>query len=48
MNRLTGKPLTPAIYSGIEMLSKDLFKVQEYYSYDWYLIDANGNIVENL
>ena len=45
MNRLTGQPLTPAIYSGIEMLSKDLFKVQEYDSYEWYLLDTNGNIV---
>lgn len=45
MNRITGMPVTPAIYSGIEMLSKNLFKVQEYDSYDWYLIDTNGNII---
>ncbi len=46
MNRLTGRPLTPAIYSGIEMLSQGLFKVQECDSYDWYLLDMAGNIVE--
>ncbi len=46
MNRLTGRPLTPAIYSAIEMLSQGLFKVQECDSYDWYLLDTDGNIVE--
>jgi hypothetical protein len=45
MNRLTGEPITPAIYSDINMLSKDLFEVQEYDSYDWYLLDTKGNIV---
>ena len=43
MNRITGEPITPAIYSDINMLSKDLFEVQEYDSYDWYLIDTKGN-----
>ena len=43
MNRMTGEPITPAIYSDINMLSKDLFEVQEYDSYDWYLIDTKGN-----
>jgi len=47
MNRITGKPVTLAIYSDIYMLSKDLFKVQEYDSCDWYLIDTSGNIVGN-
>ena len=37
-------PNTPAIYSDIDMLSKDLFKVQEY-GYDWYLLSTNSNIV---
>ncbi len=46
MNRLTGKPLTPAIYSDIEMLSMSLFKVQEYDNYEWYLLDTDGNIVK--
>ena len=45
MNRITGEPITPAIYSDINMLSKDLFEVQEYNSYDWYLIDTKGNIL---
>ena len=45
MNRITGEPITPAIYSDINMLSKDLFEVQEYDSYDWYLLDTNGNVV---
>ncbi len=45
LNRITGKPITPAIYSDINMLSKDLFEVQEYDSYDWYLVDTQGNVV---
>ena len=45
MNRITGEPITPAIYSDINMLSKDLFEVQEYDSYDWYLLDTKGRIV---
>ena len=45
MNRITGEPITPAIYSDINMLSKDLFEVQEYDSYDWYLLNTKGNVV---
>jgi hypothetical protein len=45
MNRITGEPITPAIYSGINMLSKNLFEVQEYDKYDWYLLDTEGNKV---
>lgn len=45
MNRLTGEPLTPALYSAIRMLSAHLFEVQEYDSYDWYLVDTKGNMV---
>ena len=45
MNRITGEPITPAIYSDINMLSKDLFEVQESDSYDWYLLDTKGNVV---
>jgi hypothetical protein len=45
MNRITGEPITPAIYSDINMLSKDLFEVQDPESCDWYLLDVNGNIV---
>ena len=29
MNRITGKPITLALYSDINMLSKDLFEVQD-------------------
>ena len=45
MNRITGEPITRAIYSDINTLSKDLFEVQEYDSYDWYLIDTKGNVI---
>ena len=45
MNRITGKPITPALYSDINMLSKDLFEVQDPKCYDWYLVDVNGNVV---
>ena len=45
MNRITGEPITSAIYSDINMLSKNLFEVQEYDSYDWYLLDTKGNVV---
>ncbi len=46
INRLTGRPLTLAIYSEIEMLSMSLFKVREYDSYEWHLLDTDGNIVK--
>ena len=45
MSRITGESITPAIYSYINMLSKDLFEVQDSESCDWYLLDVNGNIV---
>ena len=45
MNRITGEPITPAIYSDINMPSKELFEVQDYESYDWYLLDTKGNVV---
>ena len=45
MNRITGEPVTPAIYSNVKMLSKDLFEVQDPESYDWYLVDTNGNVI---
>ena len=45
MNRITGEPITPAIYSDINMLSKDLFEVQDPESRDWYLLDTKGNVV---
>lgn len=45
LNRKTGQPITPALYSGINMVSKKLFEVQDPESYDWYLLDLNGKIV---
>lgn len=47
MNRITGEPITPAIYADINMLSKELFEVQEYDNYDWYLLNTKGNVVSN-
>ena len=45
MNRITGEPVTPAIYSNVKMLSKNLFEAQDSESYDWYLVDTSGNVV---
>ena len=45
INRITGEAITPAIYSDINMLSNELFEVQDSESYDWYLIDTEGNVV---
>jgi len=45
MNRITGEPITLALYSDINMLSKDMFEVQKHDSYEWYLIDTKGNLV---
>lgn len=45
MHRITGKPITPAIYSDIRMVSKNLFEVNEAGCYEWYLLDTRGNKV---
>jgi hypothetical protein len=45
MNRITGEPITLAIYSDINMLSEGLFEVQEYDSYEYYHIDTEGNLL---
>ena len=45
MNRITGEPITLALYSDINMISEELFEVREYDSYEWYLLDTNGNVV---
>lgn len=45
MNRITGEPVTLAIYSDINMLSQHLFEVCTPDNYDWYLLDTQGNIV---
>lgn len=43
VNRITGKPVTPAIYSEVEMISHNIFEVCTASGY--YLIDTNGNVV---
>ncbi len=45
MNRHTGKPVTPAIYDEINMISENLFEVQPSDSFSWHIIDSQGNIV---
>ena len=45
INRITGEAITPAIYSDINMLSQEIFEVQDSESCDWYLIDTEGNVV---
>lgn len=45
MNRITGEIITPAIYSDINMLSSELFEVQDSDNYAWHLLDTNGNVV---
>lgn len=47
MNRLTGKPITPAIYSDISMLSAEVFEVQEAYTGDYYLVDSKGKNINS-
>ena len=45
LNCKTGQPITLAIYSEIDMVSKDLFRVKCPESDAWSLIDINGNVV---
>lgn len=47
LNRITGEPLTPAIFSDVEMLSKELFKVQIADGGSWYIVDKMGNMVSH-
>lgn len=42
MNRITGEPVTRALYLEINMLSYDVFEVQDPETCDWYLIDRCG------
>lgn len=47
MNRDTGMPITPAIYADVNMISEELFGVQEASEcYGWHLLDINGNEVK--
>jgi hypothetical protein len=45
MNRITGKPITPALYDDVYMISDKLFQAQDAETYDCYIIDVNGNRV---
>lgn len=45
MNRITGKPITPALYYDIHMISDKLFKVEDPESEEWHLLDVNGKKV---
>ena len=45
MDRITGDAVTPAIYMDINMLSEELFEVQDQYSGEWYLLDTNGKVI---
>ena len=44
MDRNSGRPITPAIYRDIEMVSYKIFKVQTE-NMDWTLLDADGNVI---
>ena len=47
MDRVTGKPITPAIYADVKMISEKLFGVQDDSEcYGWHLLDINGNVVK--
>lgn len=45
MDRNTGRPITPAVYRDIEMISYKIFKVQTE-NMDWILLDDNGQIIQ--
>ena len=45
MNRITGRLITPALFEDVNMISDKLFEVQDAETYDWYIIDVNGNRV---
>ena len=46
MNRITGKPVTLAIYKYVEMISPNLFEVSPADNYGFYLVDTNGHVVK--
>ncbi len=46
MNRITGELVTLAVYSDVDMISEELFKVQKFDLYEWHVIDKHGNNVE--
>lgn len=46
LNSITGKPITPAKYSEVNILSKNIFEVLDKESENWFLLDKNGNIID--
>lgn len=44
MNRITGEPITDAIYESVSMISDKLFEVEIANSYDCTILDLNGNL----
>lgn len=46
MDARTGKAITPAIYQGIDMVSKNLIRAQVGYYSDSVLLDRKGRVVE--
>ena len=46
MNRITGEPITLAIYENVEMISAELFEVIPADNYGRYLVDNNGRVVQ--
>ena len=42
--RSTGKPITPAIYSDVKMLSDSVFQVES--DDEWHLLDLDGNFIK--
>ncbi len=46
MNRITGNPITLAIYKYVEMISPNVFEVSPADNYGFYLVDTNGNVVK--
>ena len=46
MNRITGEPITPAIYDEVNMISAELFEVTPADNYGIHLVDSNGNVIK--
>ena len=45
LNSITGKPITPAKYYEVNILSKNIFEVLDKENGNWYLLDKNGNMI---
>lgn len=46
LDRKTGKPLTPAIYWRVNMISKDLFSAQLAWGEDYVLLNRKGQVIK--